>query len=254
MQQDEDHLVEIYSAGSEWEAERLCQALMEAGVAAQVTGEHLAGAFAGLPMGKRKDPRIWVRQSQAVAARALLRDLLDRSQGPRTDEEQIAAEAEAAGKASGEEDSQKEEPQPVVFLANRLNELLGFAGLCIIVLAAWGAWKNGRLLDHYSGRAMARVADPGEELNARRLTPEWELRHALFSTAYSYTVEDRSFDFTREYGRQFPRELAIRYDPQDPGKFYLGHIMPPLLCLLLGSILGGFLLLCFWQFRGGPPN
>lgn len=254
-------LVQVHATASNWEAQAACQRLREAGIPAQLTGEHLGPV---LKTWQQNDAHhgVLVQESQAKQAFELLTEWLtgahtaDASDdAPYTNPPATAARRQRTRRRPEwdvpSEDDTHQEPRTAVLMGTWLSKLLGVAGLCVLALACWTAWSNGRLLERFAGQATAHASSEARQIE---LVGEnlYDPEDPELLTEYAYQVEGTTYRFVQRTGPDFPLEIPLRYDPTDPGVMGPAHIVPPLWCLFLGVMVGGFLLLGSWQFRRGP--
>ena len=69
---DETRIVEVYSAANEIEAGAVRAALDAAGIQARLVGDRLGNAWGEVPLGFRSEPKLWVREEDAAAARRVI--------------------------------------------------------------------------------------------------------------------------------------------------------------------------------------
>lgn len=70
--EDDVRIVEIYSAANEIEAAAVRAALDAEGILSRVVGDRLGNAWGELPLGYRSEPKVWVREPDLEAARAVI--------------------------------------------------------------------------------------------------------------------------------------------------------------------------------------
>jgi hypothetical protein len=83
MSENEEDIVEVYSAANVTEAHFLRDLLTEQGIEAQVVGESLPS----LPPGQESAPRLWVHRRDEQRAQAMLEEYERRQQAPHPDAE-----------------------------------------------------------------------------------------------------------------------------------------------------------------------
>ena len=88
---DDIRIIEVYSAGNEVEAGAVRAALDAAGIEARIVGDRLGNVWGEVPLGFQSEPKIWVREEDAEAARQVIDDL-QMHREEITDEEAEAAE------------------------------------------------------------------------------------------------------------------------------------------------------------------
>lgn len=75
----DDHMriVEVYSAANEIEAGAVRAALDAEGIRARIVGGQIGNILGDAPFGFRSEPKIWVREPDAAAARRVIEQLQD---------------------------------------------------------------------------------------------------------------------------------------------------------------------------------
>ena len=72
---DDEEIVEVASCAHDAEASALAAALAEAGVPCNVVQGGAGVGGGGIPLGTATEPKLWVRDRDAVAARTVIADL-----------------------------------------------------------------------------------------------------------------------------------------------------------------------------------
>lgn len=74
---DDVRIVEVYSAANDVEAGAIRAALDAEGIRARIVGDRLGNVWGEVPLGFRSEPKIWVREEDAAAARRVIEQLQD---------------------------------------------------------------------------------------------------------------------------------------------------------------------------------
>jgi hypothetical protein len=248
----DDHIVEVYVAGSVLEVHALADVLEEAGVHARITGEMLNNALGGLPLGEETSPRIWVHEREAARAR----EVISRWIGE--------AEAEA-GKSPLDETGEQYAPELAKEQAaeeegdkfNFLSPLFVLIAMSCVAAGAVHAYQSWQTLRKYSETVQAVFSDFAfdkldfEEVPASREIPfqKQVAVEPLYQCRYTYVVDGKQYDAVFKNMFKAPRQIAIQYDPQHPEMHVIGPLMPPWLSALLGVAIGSFVFYVAYKFR-----
>jgi hypothetical protein len=243
---DDSDIVEIYSAANSLEAYALANALKADGIEAKVVNEFVQMGVGLLPLTEPVTPRVWIRKGDEVRARELLEEYEARAENAHTVPESPEMETE---ESSSDEDAESREESEAIPTAGRtrgfISPLLFMGGIACICIGLFFTFQNHRLLSYYTETAKGQyikynfAADESRQSH----TPIWYL-------TYAYKVEGVQHTVVIERSK-FPGEnITVRYNHKNPADGYADPILHPALCLVLGSVFGGFALFLAYQFRG----
>jgi hypothetical protein len=121
---------------------------------------------------------------------------------------------------------------------------LALIGAGVLIASVCYATVNHNLLKYYSATTEARYVQYNiiRDASKKRQVPQ-------VTFTYDYQLGDKTYTTYLERSVFPGHTISIHYNPQNPVENYAEQIMPPILCLIIGVIVGSVFLFFGYVFR-----